>query len=497
MKSLYKIKGAFAAIAVFALSAGVTSCGDKFLETDMFNAVDENEALTDLTRVGTALNGTYYQFHRYYFAGNYAYTIGDIASDLPYWNGKTSHWFDLYSFGVRDTDTYLSYIWEYGYKVIDESNRIIDAAEELKKSASEEDIAQYDEYLAEAYALRGYSRLMLVNIFAHQVKVNGTDYSAQPGIVIEDHAVGVSQTVSRATVGKSYEAIVGDFTKSLQYFNQAGFSNPGIFTMNPAAVHGLLARTYLYLENFDAAAASAQDALDEAGISSLEYSPEGYASLYYGGASNSESFFALAIDDQTNWSANSCGTLWSSYSYSPGPWLQSIMAADDCRRAVWTWGATSTPETPIFGGGKFGVVASGNPASATNYIVNAPEMFLIKAEALTRGNKSVSDAQNALLTVAKRNPAIASAADLPSDRAALLSFIQDERARELFQEGLRLYDLRRWDKKVNVFATEAPAIKWLVNNYQISRLVLPIPVDEINTHSGVTQNEGWSSTLPQ
>ena len=122
-------------------------------------------------------------------------------------------------------------------------------------------------------------------------------------------------------------------------------------------------------------------------------------------------------------------------------------------------------------------------------------MFLIQAEANLKLNK-VTPAQNALLVVAKRNPAITSTADLPSNPEALMSFIKDERARELFQEGHRLWDLRRWGQKVNVYATGAPAIEWMVKNYDISNLVYPIPADEINTKMGVEQNPDWNATLP-
>ena len=46
--------------------------------------------------------------------------------------------------------------------------------------------------------------------------------------------------------------------------------------------------------------------------------------------------------------------------------------------------------------------SSGNPARGTNYIVNAPEMYLIKAEANVQLNK-LNEAKEALLVVAKRN----------------------------------------------------------------------------------------------
>lgn len=133
----------------------------------------------------------------------------------------------------------------------------------------------------------------------------------------------------------------------------------------------------------------------------------------------------------------------------------------------------------------------------TNYIVNAPEMFLIIAEANLKGsNGSLTKAQNALLTVAKRNADITSVSDLPATSDGLMKFLKDERARELFQEGLRLYDLRRWDENAEVYAAKAPTVSFTYTNYKISNLVFPIPSAEINAGFGVEQND-WSSTLPR
>ena len=167
------------------------------------------------------------------------------------------------------------------------------------------------------------------------------------------------------------------------------------------------------------------------------------------------------------------------------------------RRAVWGWASNNTPSVPWFSGGKFGAFGlGGNSAYGTNYLINAPEMFLNQAESYVK-QKNADNARAALLTVAKRNPAITSVDDLPSDLTALMSFIQEERARELFQEGHRLYDLRRWDVKANLYATGAPEIDWLLKNVKVSDCVYPIPDAEINTKAGVTQNEGWNSTFPK
>ena len=109
-------------------------------------------------------------------------------------------------------------------------------------------------------------------------------------------------------------------------------------------------------------------------------------------------------------------------------------------------------------------------------------MWLNIAEAAARQGKA-SDAAEALLVVAKRNPAITGTADLPASADGIIAFLHDERARELFQEGFRLFDLRRWDVMANLSAVNAPAIDADYKNYQVSKCVFPIPAYEINSHA--------------
>lgn len=478
------------------LTLGISSCGDSFLETKYYNGIDVETGLNSVNNIETALNGTYYRLFHYYFAGNYSISIGDIPTDIAYWNGLTGHWDRIYNYTIIDTETYLLYIWSYGYKVADNAARIISAAKELYGSATASEKARLDICLAEAYALRGYAQLMLTNIYGHQIKVNGVDFSSTPGIVVIDEPIEALAQVSRSTVGQSYAAVVSDFTNSLTHFTAAGEDRGELVFFNVASVYGLLARTNLYLENWDVAAQNAQNALTESGITTLAYTDAAYKALYYNGTSNKESMFALAITDTQNWSANSSGTLWSTYNFSPSPQLLSLYDDNDCRTSIFAEGTTSTPTVPTFNGGKFAHFSSGNAAYGTHFIVNAPEMFLIIAEAnLKSPTGTITNAQNALLTVAKRNSDITSVADLPATKDDLMAFLKNERARELFQEGHRLYDLRRWDEAANVTAYNAPNIGFRFTNFKISNLVFPIPSSEITSGFGVEQND-WSSTLP-
>lgn len=483
------------ALAGLMLTVSATSCGDKFLDTKIYNGIDLDTGLNSVNNIGSALNGCYYRLFQYYFAGNYATMIGDIGSDISYWNGNTGHFNSIYQFTYQPTDTYLYYIWNYGYKVVDNSSRVIKACNELYGSdLSSSEKEELDLYKAEALSLRAYATLVMTNVFGHQIKVAGQDFSSSLGVVVVDEPIQAYAEVKRSTVGECYAAIVKDLNDAIALYNSVG-DRQDLFVFGKAAAFGLLARTYTYMENWSGARQAAADAIAESGITTLTYSPTAYKALFNGGASNSESMFALDINTATNWSANSCGTLFTTYSFSPSPYLLSLYAENDCRRSIILY----TPKEdglPWYAGGKFGAYASGNPANATNYLINAPEMFLIEAEAyLNEGN--IAEAQKALFVVAHRNPAIASATDLPSDAAGLKTFLQEERARELFQEGHRLWDLRRWNVSTGLAAYDYPNVKWGIKNVQLGDFLFPVPEDEINAGFGVEQTSGWDNVRPQ
>lgn len=414
----------------------LTSCGDDFLDTKNYSGVDVDNGLTDASSVSNAVNGEYDWFYHYNFAGDYATMIGDIPTDLSYWNGSTGHMDAIYSYTMTDEESYLLYIWNYGYKVIDNSARAINAGKKWYETSTEEDKQTLDVALAEAYALRAYAKLALVNIYGHQIKVNGQDFSDQPGIVISEEPIKAFEQVSRSTVGETYTSIVADLKDAIEHFDKAGADRGKKVYFTKAAAEGLLARVYLYMENWSDAASYAQQALDDADVSAIATTADEYKAMYSSTGVNTESLFYLSIDDKHNWSAYSCGTLWSTYSFSPSPKLH---------------GTTDT---------------------------------------------DFDEARNSLLVVAKRNADITSAEQLGTTKDEVLAFLKDERARELFQEGLRLYDLRRWDEKASVYAYGAPEVKFTFNNYKISDFVYPIPVDEINSGFGVAQND-WSKTLPK
>jgi hypothetical protein len=127
-------------------------------------------------------------------------------------------------------------------------------------------------------------------------------------------------------------------------------------------------------------------------------------------------------------------------------------------------------------------------------VFRLPEMYLIIAESQNELGQT-GPAATALLNTAKRDPAIESVSDLPSDQPGIRDFIRKERIRELMGEGHRLWDMRRTGelltKHSTVFAISAAT---QFNDYDVSKFAFPIPLGETNA-SKITQNQ-WSQNLP-
>ena len=251
------------------------------------------------------------------------------------------------------------------------------------------------------------------------------------------------------------------------------------YYMNEAAIYALEARVNLYMHRFEAAAKAANEAIklrDSDGVSN-----DTYVTMWRSVAITGEDIFTLVKSNDDNLSANSLNTLYGSYKGSVSQFTKDMINSTDIRSKLIYNSSAFEGHHP----GKF----DGLPSSLA--VGNIPvfrlsEMYLIVAESEAQlGNVGAS--QKALLYTAKRDSKITSESDLPATKDALLTFIADERVRELFVEGHRFYDLRRTGAVAEIGGDP---------NFVAQKFVFPIPSEEINSGFGVKQNEGWNDNLP-
>ena len=482
-------------LIAFLFSLGLFSCS---MDPEYYQGKETEDAITDPIDAQAALNGVYSRLGDYAFGGRDVIALGDVATDLIFDLNRTTHMLSIWRYNITATDPYLEEIWEYGYKVVDNASRLLEACNRLYPAADEYDQMSFDEIMAQAYGLRALAQLYLVNIYALPYKVNGTvDNGSYPGIVATGKEVNPGEKVSRSTIAQTYIQINNDIQQALQHYDNIGGSSVDQYYLNEAAIYALKARVALYEEDFQTAIESAQKAISLRGGHIITTSASDYRDMFTHITINSEDIFTISKSLTDNLSANSIGTLYSSYGLSPAQdaiekyfYPENYTEGDDTpdiqdiRYPLLVEGGN---ETSDYAGGKY-IGIPENLAVCNIPALRLPEQYLIIAEANIRwAEGSLADAQEALLEVARRNPAIQTTADLPSTHDELMDFIKAERARELWMEGHRFADLRRWGEIVTMHSFQP---------FDIAKFCYPIPNKEINSGAGVTQNENWIAALP-
>ena len=116
-------------------------------------------------------------------------------------------------------------------------------------------------------------------------------------------------------------------------------------------------------------------------------------------------------------------------------------------------------------------------------------MYLIIAEASVQLDQT-TDAIDAVWMISQRDADLVES-DVPTEKVALLDWIALERAKELFGEGHRMFDLRRTGADLNRGADDV----YPIYGFDMTNFFYPIPQDEVNA-SGLPQSEGWEAQVP-
>jgi tetratricopeptide (TPR) repeat protein len=466
---------------MLAASTLLTGCS---LDTETYDFKDDDDAVTSLTDVRALMNGCYNTLGNYEFLGNYAVSLGDFVSGMSTGSSSSGHMYAYSSFTFSDTEGELSDLWGYGYMMAANATTAINKCKEMMADGTvkESEYTTAYSYMAQCYAIKAMSFYYLVNYF-------GLPYSSanasSAGIVIYDTDVpSENEQVSRSTVGETYDQIQKDLDSATVYLEKAGNAAPtDAYYLGAEGLEALKANVYLSLGNYSEAETSAKAALAakygsaEAAIADT-LSTSSYVSMWGQTTEQTEDLFTIKKSSDDNLSSNALNTLYGSYYCTIQSSAIAKLESTDIRRQVLRDGA---------GGGTSSIKFDGQAEQATSNIpvYRKSEMTLIIAECAARlGN--LDEARDYLFYTARRNLALKES-DLPTTASGLLSFINDERVREFFQEGKRFFNARRTGEVISGDN---------FSNWDVSKFVFPIPSIEVNSGFGVSQNENWSDNLP-
>ena len=489
MKYTYNIITKAAAVIVAALM--LSSC----LEKDPKDYIVDTEAMTSLNGAEQIVTGIYTAYMSSgLYSGNLT-LLPDIQCDLVMAvEGNSNTHGEIYQWTFRPTNREIESVYAGLYTVIGRCNFYLDQVEELKKTlVNDADIQTLDQYTGEVYCARALAYSELIKCFCEAYD----ESKDQLGVVIRT-SYFKEDPVKRASLKDSYKLVLDDLAKAEELLVEVegtrDFDAP-YFTY--AAVQAIRSRVALYMgdwktavdyssklisntDKFELSLASYQVTSD--GMNEVDYLWHydsgyeviwriGYTQTSYGGALGQ--IFLNFNNDYTYFYPD----------YVPAQAALNLYGGGDARYNAYfaqaTTGYAHQLTWPLF------IKYYGNRElmQLMIYHVNMPkplrlaEQYLIRAEAYCQqGNYSAASADLVALRKAR-----GVSGSIAVNESTWLDVIDDERVRELYMEGFRLNDLKRWGKgfertpQSNVQA-EGSRLKVEAGN---PRFVWPIPKHEI------------------
>lgn len=430
---------------IYLLSAFLlfSSCKKDFFNTSPSGSLTDDQVYSSTSNIDALVNGTMrYLMESATSQDNPGYgaillSQEAMGNDAVLRDGVYGY-YATYSFKdpFDNTTRRALFFWTLQYKVIDNCNNIIAKVDGASGADADK------KYLkGQALALRGFVYLNLIRQYQFTYAKDKTAKGVP--LYIEPTQPG-SQPKERATVEEVYNQIIADLTQAETLLD--GYKRPSKDRPDQSVARGLLARTYLTMENWTEAAKYAALARSTYPIMS--------ATDYLGGF-NDVSNVEWIWGHPQNSTQNLGGASFFAYidvtpatgyrSFMADPNFRKLFEDNDIRKTLFS-PVTDTTDA-LLGWLKYVKFVNKADKSADIPLMRSSEMDLIEAESNARlGN--LTDAVNELNEIRlKRNLAAVSAGDYT--QGSLTEEILLERRRELWGEGFQLPDLLRLQRSVD------------------------------------------------
>ena len=526
MKNIYNI--IMKAAAVIAVVFAVTSCLDK-MPTDAFG---EEQSMRTFSDAEQTLTGIYSAYMSGALYSGYLTLLPDIQADLVHAvQGNSNTYGPIWQWDIRPTSSEIKSVYGALYTVIARCNFYLDKVGVLRESLTDDDEITYlDYYTGEVYCARANAYAELIKCFCEAY--DPANAESQMGVAIDSTYFGAKPN-GRASLKESYEFVIRDLKKAEELLEEDFdyYTNPYV---TDAAAKALRARVALYTQDWQTAIDYSTKLIESDAFSLATSSVYTTGTDYVQGGTRQFTYvdymwthdLSTEIIWQIGYTTTSyggaLGQVFLNYTndytyfypdYMPSEWVIGLYGSSDARRSAYfrtlTTGYPGNPSLTLL------VKYFGNYGDFIPYNIyhvcqpkpiRLAEMYLIRAEAYCRCEaKDYGKATSDLKELAKARGA--SVGSLSGTN--WLSVISEERVKELYMEGFRLNDLKRW-KDLPEWSKVQPAGRVFKRENQSNaqtgkastmevkttdhRFVWPIPQHEIEAPgSGLKdqQNKGY------
>lgn len=445
--------------------------GCNLLDLEPVSQITSDQAFSNLNNAEGAVNGMYNNVQTSYQWR--VQVISDVASDM---SQQIDTWDALIAadeFNLSIDNSEIEDLYTSFYRNIDIANNIITYVANM-------DIEQAtkDDLIGQAYFVRGLSYFDLARFFGGFPHVYG-----EMGVVIAlEPSEGISEEDfrPRSSLAETYAQVESDLLQALSLLpeTRSSASLSREKATKPAA-RALLARYYLYNQQWDLAAQYATDAIANRPLNVP------FATIF-SAENTEESLFELQFNNVDvgglrRWYFPSTLSARGGCALHEATYEMITANPDDARASL----IARNPVTGTYYPTKWS-----DPQDGDNFqLLRMAEQYLIRAEARAEmGN--VAGAVEDLNVVRNRAGVAPTTA---SGRAELLDAILAERLLEFVGEGQRWFDVIRRGLGTTVFSN-ITRTNGSQPSYSLSspgRQVFPIPSVEMRANTNLIQNEAY------
>ncbi len=447
---------------LFFMIFGMTACTD-FVEVDPpKNMLISETVFNDPATVESALANIFYKMREQgMVSGNVGLTteMATYSDELDYY-GFDTNYSEIYNHTITASNTTVLNWWSNAYNLIYATNDIIKGVE----NSSTLSIENQERFKGQALFVRAYLHSLLATLYGDIPYITTTDY-------IENNVV------TRLPLNTVFDTIITDLINAVDLLEGTSTTGERVVP-NQLVAQALLARIYLYTENWALAEMTATELINTQSLES------DIKNVFLN--NSSETLWQLKSGDnpRNTHEANQLIIVFiPGQLYALTNTLLAAFEPGDLRLANWTGSTTSTDGlTTLHFAYKYKATFSETASLEYSIIFRLAEQYLIRAEA--RAHLSdISGAQQDLNIIRNRAGLTNTLATSMDD---LLDAILQERRVELFTEqGHRWFDLKRTGNANEVLSAIKP-------NWQSTDILLPIPETELEINPNLLpQNSGY------
>ncbi len=437
-------------ILILLLAIAPIAC-DSYLEENPDNRVDLNSTEKAAQLLTNAYTSASYNFTEW-MSDNVSFTTGTIRL-LEH--NQSYQWEDV----TPDNQDTPTYFWTATYDAVAHANEVLAVIDDLPGDRAHKRAVE-----AEALLTRAYGHFMLVNLFAKHY--NPETAASDPGIpYVEEPEREFIKQYDRHSVKQVYDKIEDDLLDGLRLVNESFYANSGKYHFTRNAALAFASRFFLFKGDLDQCIEYSTQLLgsdpeifvkDIEGLLLQTANPNEFIQAY---ASPGDQSNLMLVRNITNYHVNV--GYWPSPNLVTGIYNSNPWFVEDIR---------TSNEYPIFlRGSNWGLAkyeflferSSLTSNVGLNYTImpvfRGEEVLLNRAEAFALAGDLTSARADLQVLINMRyegnpqltGPLLRNYYGSNNDLLVTIAFILDERRKEFMHEGLRWFDIKRYNIPVN------------------------------------------------